>query len=34
MKHELPPLTYDEGALEPHMSGETLEYHYGSHHAA
>jgi superoxide dismutase, Fe-Mn family len=34
MKYELPPLPYDEGALEPHMSRETLEYHHGKHHAA
>ncbi|MGA7980634.1 MAG: superoxide dismutase [Chromatiaceae bacterium] len=34
MKHELPELPYDEGALEPHMSRETLEYHHGKHHAA
>jgi Fe-Mn family superoxide dismutase len=34
MKHELPELPYDLGALEPHMSRETLEYHHGKHHAA
>jgi Fe-Mn family superoxide dismutase len=34
MKHELPELPYDKGALEPHMSRETLEYHHGKHHAA
>ena len=34
MKHELPPLPYDLAALEPHMSKETLEYHYGKHHKA
>ncbi|MGH8274396.1 MAG: superoxide dismutase [Gammaproteobacteria bacterium] len=33
MKHELPPLPYDKGALAPHISEETLEYHYGKHHA-
>jgi len=32
MKHELPPLPYAKDALEPHMSAETLEYHYGKHH--
>lgn len=32
MKHELPPLPYAMDALEPHMSRETLEYHYGKHH--
>jgi Fe-Mn family superoxide dismutase len=34
MKHELPELPYDKGALEPHMSRETLEYHHGKHHAS
>ncbi len=33
-KHELPPLPFEENALEPHISAETLEYHYGKHHAA
>ena len=32
MKHELPDLPYDMNALEPHISAETLEYHYGKHH--
>ena len=32
MQHELPPLPYDKNALEPHISAETLEYHYGKHH--
>jgi len=32
MKHELPPLPYELNALEPHISAETLEYHYGKHH--
>lgn len=32
MKHELPPLPYAKNALEPVMSAETLEYHYGKHH--
>ena len=32
MKHELPPLPYAMDALEPHISKETLEYHYGKHH--
>jgi Fe-Mn family superoxide dismutase len=32
MQHELPPLPYDMKALEPHISAETLEYHYGKHH--
>ncbi len=33
MAHELPPLPYGLGALEPHISTETLEFHYGKHHA-
>jgi Fe-Mn family superoxide dismutase len=32
MKFELPPLPYAKSALEPHMSRETLEYHYEKHH--
>ena len=32
MQHELPPLPYAMNALEPHISRETLEYHYGKHH--
>ncbi|MCA1769161.1 MAG: superoxide dismutase [Fe] [Halomonas sp.] len=32
MAFELPALPYDKSALEPHMSAETLEYHYGRHH--
>jgi Fe-Mn family superoxide dismutase len=31
-RHQLPPLPYPQNALEPHMSAETLEYHYGKHH--
>jgi Fe-Mn family superoxide dismutase len=34
MPFELPPLPYPPDALEPHISKETLEYHYGKHHAA
>jgi Fe-Mn family superoxide dismutase len=34
MAFTLPPLPYDKGALAPHLSEETLEYHYGKHHAA
>jgi Fe-Mn family superoxide dismutase len=34
MKHELPPLPYAMDALQPHISKETLEYHYGKHHKA
>jgi len=32
MNHELPKLPYDMNALAPHISAETLEYHYGKHH--
>ncbi|WP_218353116.1 superoxide dismutase [Alteromonas lipotrueiana] len=33
MAFELPELPYEKNALEPHISAETLEYHYGKHHA-
>ena len=32
MKHELMTLPYSMDALEPCMSKETLEFHYGKHH--
>ena len=32
MAHELPALPYAMNALEPVISQETLEYHYGKHH--
>ncbi|AJJ62451.1 superoxide dismutase [Fe] [Yersinia aldovae] len=32
MSFELPVLPYAQNALEPHISAETLEYHYGKHH--
>lgn len=34
MVHELPALPYDMNALGPFISKETIEYHYGKHHAA
>jgi len=34
MEHTLPPLPYAMDALAPHLSRETLEYHYGKHHKA
>ena len=34
MAFELPPLPYAMDALAPHISKETLEYHYGKHHQA
>lgn len=33
-KHELPKLPYSIDALDPKMSQETLEYHYGKHYKA
>ena len=32
MAHELPALPYAMNALEPVISQETLEFHYGKHH--
>jgi Fe-Mn family superoxide dismutase len=32
MTFTLPPLPYSMDALSPHVSQETLEYHYGKHH--
>ncbi len=32
MPHTLPELPYAKTALAPHISAETLEYHYGKHH--
>jgi superoxide dismutase, Fe-Mn family len=32
-EHTLPELPYAMDALEPHISKETLEFHYGKHHA-
>lgn len=32
MTHVLPPLPYEKNALEPHISAETLDFHYGKHH--
>jgi len=32
MAFELPALPYPQDALAPHISSETLEYHYGKHH--
>ncbi len=32
-EHKLPELPYARDALEPHISAETLDYHYGKHHA-
>ncbi len=32
MPHQQTPLPYAMDALAPHISKETLEYHYGKHH--
>ena len=32
MEHTLPTLPYALDALAPHISKETLEFHYGKHH--
>ncbi len=32
MPFTLPPLPYAQNALEPHISANTLSFHYGKHH--
>ncbi|MBU3639811.1 superoxide dismutase [Polynucleobacter sp. AP-RePozz3-80-G7] len=34
MEHKLPALPYELDALEPYISKETVEFHYGKHHKA
>ncbi len=34
MAIELPALPYAKTALEPHISAETIDFHYGKHHQA
>ncbi|KON80004.1 superoxide dismutase [Fe] [Azoarcus sp. PA01] len=34
MEHTLPQLPYAKEALAPHISAETMEFHYGKHHQA
>ena len=34
MEHKLPDLPWNKDALAPHISPETIEYHYGKHHKA
>ena len=34
MRFELPTLPFDNDALAPHMSAETLSFHHGKHHNA
>jgi Fe-Mn family superoxide dismutase len=34
MAHSLPPLPYDQNALEPTIDAKTMEIHHGKHHQA
>lgn len=34
MPFTLPPLPYEQNALEPHISANTLSFHHGKHHKA
>lgn len=34
LKHTLPDLPYDYGALEPILSAEIMQVHHDKHHAA
>jgi superoxide dismutase, Fe-Mn family len=34
MEHKLPELPWAKDSLAPHISPETIEYHYGKHHQA
>jgi Fe-Mn family superoxide dismutase len=34
VEHKLPQLPYAKDALAPHISAETIDFHYGKHHAA
>ena len=34
MEHTLPTLPYAKDALAPHISAETIDFHYGKHHQA
>ena len=34
MEHKLPELPWEKDALAPHISAETIDYHYGKHHNA
>jgi Fe-Mn family superoxide dismutase len=33
VEHKLPQLPWAKEALAPHISSETIDYHYGKHHA-
>ena len=32
MPHSLPELPWEKNSLAPHISSETIDYHYGKHH--
>ncbi|HHE32037.1 MAG TPA: superoxide dismutase [Fe], partial [Chlorobaculum parvum] len=34
MAYQQPALPYANNALEPHVSANTIGFHYGKHHAA
>jgi Fe-Mn family superoxide dismutase len=34
MSHQLPSLSYDFAALEPHIDAQTMQIHHGKHHQA
>jgi superoxide dismutase, Fe-Mn family len=34
MPHTLPPLPYDNAALEPHIDAQTMQIHHDKHHQA
>jgi Fe-Mn family superoxide dismutase len=34
MPYEVPPLPYDESALEPHIDAQTMQIHHDKHHQA
>jgi len=34
MEYKLPDLPWNKDSLVPHISSETIEYHYGKHHKA
>ncbi|MGB5718525.1 MAG: superoxide dismutase [Fe], partial [Gammaproteobacteria bacterium] len=34
MTHVLPPLPFAKDALDPVISAETIDFHYGKHHQA
>ena len=33
MSFQLPNLSYDHSALEPHIDSKTMQIHHGKHHA-